>query len=743
MNKKVSSLLLMSITGLMALSGCGRRPVGPVTSSNEQGGDNTSAVDPGTTSEEGGITPVEAPSERAKKAAEFVTNTYKAKDYAEIKNLEWEDLNTYYKGLKAYSGSTVAANYAANTTLRIAAGYNNLNTGISFSDEKTIGEGLTLADGKKYIKDDLKPTWAHLEEKLKIDFEDKFTGAGSAEKEFGVWEQKLNEVDIVAGSSSKLAAAGSQGKLVDLNQHLDKMPNFRAYLESNKIARLSITGDTKTGAIYFSPYFDGVDDIERMPLVRADYVRELLDGTEPYKGDNRALEATVYTPFMPTAGKVEVPVSGKKSVTKDYNTAGNIVAKMNEVAGLTGDNAVAMLREYIDKAYAGKYGEKRSDLFLSADAAWDVDEMVALFRCAHASLHDKTENQNPLVPLFARESNNNQRLVDLFRFAGHLFGVRGLESRHDYMYFGKDGKLYDARMQPETYAAMEKMNALVKEGLITVTGTSKSDDFIANEAGLMSYDYNQTQTILNNTKMTKEGGEYVACMVPVSRWNDGTGEQFKRFTESWRSVKTDGWALSAEGIGTDTNKLNAALTLIDFAFSVQGQITMSYGPDSLIKVKDASVEVKTWEDVAKKYETFNFNGVEMPVIADATYAELNSLAKGNYTNYARQYLGSTLNGFPKSQAFEYQCTCEVGKKGAAILSGAIAEGTIEHPFLAINEANMWYTSVPTTLPQTADETTVLATFTDLNSYFSTSKGKTNILFDLIATGTTGREEFVY
>ena len=33
----------------------------------------------------------------------------------------------------------------------------------------------------------------------------------------------------------------------------------------------------------------------------------------------------------------------------------------------------------------------------------------------------------------------------------------------------------------------------------------------------------------------------------------------------------------------------------------------------------------------------------MPVIADATYAELWENASCNYTNYARQYLGSTLS----------------------------------------------------------------------------------------------------
>ena len=175
-----------------------------------------------------------------------------------------------------------------------------------------------------------------------------------------------------------------------------------------------------------------------------------------------------------------------------------------------------------------------------------------------------------------------------------------------------------------------------------------------------------------------------------------------RFTESWRSVKTDGWAISKAGVGDDKNKLNAALSLIDYAYSPEGQILMSYGPKEFIKTKaDGS------------YETFNFNGEQWPVIADATQAELWDKAGGNYTNYARMYLGSTLS-FVKSQAFEYQCTHEVGKEGAGYISNAIALGTIKHPELAL-ASNPWYTSVPTVLPNSKVENDQIATFAELST----------------------------
>jgi putative aldouronate transport system substrate-binding protein len=310
-----------------------------------------------------------------------------------------------------------------------------------------------------------------------------------------------------------------------------------------------------------------------------------------------------------------------------------------------------------------------------------------------------------------------------------------MESRQDYLYFDKDGNLHDARQEAEAYAAVERLNQLVKEGLLITTGEASSKNYLEKDAGLMSYDYNQTQTIMNNTVLDNAAGEeYVVIMVPVAKWNDGTGDKWFRFAESWRSVKTDGWAITAAGAGANPDKLNAALTLIDYAFSVQGQITMSYGPDAFIKVKDETVEVKSWADVAKKYETFDFNGRQMPVVADATFAECQELTGGNYTNYARQYLGSTLNGFPKSQAFEYQMTSEVGKKGAAILSTAISKGVIKHPLLAVNDDNMWYTSVPTVLPTSAEQANTLSSYADLVNNFQQSKGGVSVFYDIMKDG---------
>ena len=614
--------------------------------------------------------------------------------------------------------------FAAGTVLRMAVGYNNAKTGLFFSAD-VAGEGITLADGKTYQTGDLKPTWVEVENRLGMKFEDKYQG-NSASKEFEFWKDRLNEVDMVAGNASVLSEYGVAGSVVNIAEYLDMMPNFKAYLEQNPIVRLSITGDTSTGAIYFSPYFDGVNDIERMPLMRTDWVVKLLDGEGEFTAEKSGMTAApAYEAYMPTSGKVAVDVvnlegTAVESITKDYDAAGNIVALMNAAGSIDGVTAVNMLRTYIDTAYNGYYGTARSNLFVGQNAAWDADELVALLRCVVANAYT-LNGTDTIQGLFSREDNNNQRRVDMFRFAGTLFGVRGLESRQDYLYVGNDGKLHDARMEESTYVAMERMNAMAQEGLISKSFIDMSEESTAtmleNDLGFMHYDYNQTQTVYNATKL-QEGEKYMAVMVPVARWDDGTGEQFFRFTESWRSVKTDGWAISVKGVEGNQDKLYAALKLIDYAYSAEGQILMSYGPDAFIKTG----------------ETFLFNGKEMPVIADATYEELWAKASGNYTNYARQFLGSTLS-FLKSQAFEYQCTHEVGKEGAGYISTAIGLGTIKHPELALTE-NPWYTSIPTVLPNTKVENDMINSYTDLKTKYSPNKGDANILCDQISFGYT-------
>ena len=648
-----------------------------------------------------------------------------------------EALNLGASGVGAYDNPDLP--YAAGTTLRMAVGYNSRSTGLFF-DSDTAKDGITLADGKTYMNGSLKPTWVEVQNQLNIVFEDKYQGQ-SASKEFEYWQNQLDQVDFVPGNATTLSRFGGQGQLVNIADYLDKMPNFKAYLDANPIVRMSITGDDKTGAIYFSPYFDGVNDIERMPLMRTDWVEKLLDSPEddpskPFSAASSDNTPTpVYKPYLTGVDQIEVNVvkadgSGVESITKDYKAAGgNIVEIMNAKGSMSGVDAVNTLRKYIDEAYGGYYGAKRSDLFVGQNAAWDADELVALLRCIVANSATLNADGEKVQGIFCREDSNNQRRVDMVHLAGILFGVRGLESRKDYLYVGTDNLLHDARQEPETYVALDRMNAMAKEGLIAQgymsNGETKTEDYLKYDRGFMHYDYNQTQTIYNEDGTTfAQGEQYMAAMPPVACWYDGTNVDkdgvdhgnYMRFTESWRSVKTDGWAISVAGIAGDENKLNAALALIDYAYTDEGMILLSYGP------KEFRGKIK-----------FSFNGEKMPTISDECRAELWEKADGNYTNYARKYLGSTLS-FVKCQSFEYQCTTQVGREGAGYISKAIALGTIKHPELDVT-SNPWYTSVPTILPTTDVENDEIVGYTNLgDTVFGSSKDQRNLLVDVITKG---------
>ena len=275
------------------------------------------------------------------------------------------------------------------TLLRMGTGYNNAKTGLTF-DPEVAGEGITLADGKTYNSGDLKPTWVAVQDKLGVKFESVYQG-NSATKEFDYWKEKMGDVDMLSGTAAKLSEAGEAGLVVNIADYLDDMPNFKAYLEANPIVRLSITGNTDTGAIYFSPYFDGVNDIERMPLMRVDWVAKLLNGEGEFTAEAcKNLAAPVYQPYMPTEGSVSIDVvppdgTAVETITKDYDKGGNIVAKMNEAGEIDGVTAVNMLRTYIDEAYGGYYGTERANLFIVKNAAWDTGLMGALRRCGAAS----------------------------------------------------------------------------------------------------------------------------------------------------------------------------------------------------------------------------------------------------------------------------------------------------------------------------------------------------------------------
>ena len=632
--------------------------------------------------------------------------------------------------------------YADGTELNMAVTHDGTKTSITFQDEATFKKietamgSSTLADGKTYALGDLKPVWAELENVLNVKFKDVLRGNKAAD-EFKSW---LNDgfagVDVIVGNASDMSEQGKQGLIVDLSKYLDYMPNFKAFLDENPIVKLSVVSDTDKGAIYYAPYFDGYNDIEKYFLMRVDWVQKLLDGEGDFAPAVSDLATTaVYEPYMPTSGQVKVDglsADGSQvvEVVKDYTKHYNIVAKMNAeiTAATTGADLVNMLRDYIDVMYEGKYGTERSRLFVGHDAAWDADELVALLRCVVANTYALTgQNENKVTGLFPRETKYN-RISDLYSLV-QLFGVRGNESRNDYLYFDGNGELVDARQSEDFILAIDKLNDLYQEGLIlqdyhTFSDSKVGEYMYKNNAGFMLYDYCQTQCLWND-KVTIEGFNLTPVINPVAKWYDGSNENgvYMRFTESWRSVKTNGWCIPASCTG---DKLRAALKLFDYMYSEEGNILMSFGPEA-------------WREAG---QTITYKGTQQPKMSEAALTELWDIAAGNYTNYARYYLGSTLPiGFVKNQAMEYQCTTVKGQAGAEVVGNAIAKGVIKHVTPNVDENRLFYTMVPTTLPTTKEQDTKLATYSMLtsNGFFARESGtKFNIFDAVIRVGLGGQ-----
>ncbi len=480
-------------------------------------------------------------------------------------------------------------------------------------------------------------------------------------------------------------------------------------------------------------------------------------------------------------------VAANESLDTNTLESGNIVDLMNAAIGtqttVTGTQLINILRAYIDVAYTveveegegankvkvdkpfytSENGLTRASVFNSACAAWDVDLYAAIGRCyvASGTMFDNVSvatgaNGKPKF-LVSGRTNDNQRQSDIYSLVGELYGVRGLESRYNYSYIGADGNIKDTRMNEATWDAFNAFSAFAKEGLVNIGTDGADTGLTGGDYGkqttydtLSLHDYVQTQTgtVGFNVDATKVNMNMAPVVTPVSKWDtndDGTKDTIMRFTESWRSVKTEGFVVSAN-VTKDINKLSAVLAFIDYVYSSDGQIVLTYGPQStngnnsatvtangtwyateatgvtLAEVADVNVPATNYlgaqykvKDAYKKqyfiyegkvYSGTYYNQRQIPTITDENKA---LFKKGNYsfTNHARQNLGTTFPLGNKDQGFEYQCTAPCGLDGSDIVNICLGNETIKHPVQTIDKANMWYTLLPTQLPYSKAETNAL------------------------------------
>lgn len=554
-------------------------------------------------------------------------------------------------------------------------------SGVSYV--KDLGATYTNPiDGVTYTRGQILPMWSQVKQNLGCTITDAVKGLDdytqdSEEKQYtyltnAAADLKAN-VDVLLTKSTCAVDYATGNYLVNLNDYMDIMPNLKAFLDENQSIKKELTD--LNGNMYMAPYFDGVNSIEKMFLFNTEVVEKLLDNdTAQY--DTTAAKATQYTPFIDTSADYTVIIS-ENGVAKDLTVkaAKNPIARQNDLTTKNGSTYVQALKDYIDEAYMpSKQYTKRSEVFTSEKACYSTDDMIALMRCVVNNSVLLTGEADKTIGIVPRGDRNN-RIITILQMA-QIWGVRGLTSEKDYLYYDNDGNLKDARTQQATYDALTKLNQLKQEGLI-IDGfekmNGKGNDTTyhgylsgADGVSLMIYDYNATQAVQNKLDETTHIGNkdsnyngIMPVLPPVTTWKDNNINDAKykytRYSEDARAFKSAGSVVINSG---DEDRIKAACQLVDYFYGKEGSELQDYGP------------------AAYRDGTVTLGGVQYPKFKNAVFEAINKSGKG-WNDWMRDAMGTTQGmGHVRTDGLDYQVTHPTGQKGLANVANAVKSGAL-------------------------------------------------------------------
>ena len=598
-------------------------------------------------------------------------------------------------------------------------------------------------ENRNYAVNDILPVWTEFSKKIggtKLTDVSDYSKKNDADNGAGIQTNKYkagnNYVDIFTTTTANINSFAQKGEIEDLGEHLDEMPNFKAFLEANPTIAASIENPSD-GGIYYTPYFDGFNKIERMFLMDTEMIRTLLDSADD-AGDTTAsgtgaaantLQAAKFTPFI-DANKnypdatTTVKVS-KNAVATDMTIAqtDNIIKQQNELlaAGTTGKALLAQFKAYLTQAFGANVGEgktysKLSEIFTSESAAYNTDEMVALMRVVKANPGLLTGDDTAEIEIMVPRQAANNRVENIADFM-EAFGIMGLDAETEMLYYGPDGKIHDAAATKATYQALDCLNALYAEGLLLNQFYLNTDSGINGNYlqvyfghteqtkagkdgyGFMMYDYSASTTAMDTKDADGIGtgddtrvGAYkdksvtgfTPVLPPLTYW--ATGEEWKasdditsragksliRYSDSNRALKNASWCIPA----TSDNKAQA-IKLLDLLFSAEGVRINDFGPSSY------------WQD-----ELGTYAGEPTPLFSNDLKSWISNSSK-DFWSFMRAYLGATHGiGYVRSASINYQATNQYGKIGTLNIENAISSGAVA---LATVDTNKfaWDQSVPT------------------------------------------------
>lgn len=500
---------------------------------------------------------------------------------------------------------------------------------------------LELPDGSVISQGALKPTWQYIQEELGIQFNDVTIQDQSATEMIDVSAATGFENATVYGGNSiaeDFMNYGAQGYFVRLNDNLDQMPNFAAYLEANPNIAKAITA--YDGGIYHVPYAAELGNYARVFPARETWVTALLDSDDALEDETHTL-TPAYEGYW------------------DRN-ATNVADLQNEAAGgtLTRDVARDTLLAYIAETYPDL--EKPSDLYLNDTAMYDMDELVALLRVIELSpntLSKVTTGEvvpdTEIAPLFTRFSKYREDVLRLITYWGGQ-RVHGSDSYAARFYLDADGELQFSYAQDAFLEGVDRLADMYAEGLIhsEFADLSTTDNFrnplltLDEEEGHRQFGFMTLDWIASTTAANED---VIAMLPPLTTVGS---DEFIHFAENTRVIKPDGWGIST---AATPEEIASALYLFDYFFSEEGNVVQNYGPP-YGQAEDAVFEAP--------------DGTEYPKFNDWLIDGSCELKSCDMSGYLRDFIGSQIPiGYQKEIGFELQTTKNRGWDAWALWIG--------------------------------------------------------------------------
>ena len=525
---------------------------------------------------------------------------------------------------------------AASLNLNIALG-NNQRT-ITYQQATP----LELADGTVISQGMLKPTWQYFQDQLGIELNDVTIQDQSASEMIDIAAATGFDNATVYGGNSiaeDFMNYGAQGYFIRLNDYLDQMPNFAAYLEASPNIATAITA--YDGGIYHVPYAAEIGNYARVFDGRETWVLALLNSDEALEEETHTL-TPAYEGYW------------------DRNET-NVVDLQNEAAAgtLTRDVALQVLLDYIAATYPDL--ENPSDLYLGETAVYDIDELVALWRVVELSPNTLSKvvtgavvPDTEISPFFVRQSSYREDLLRLIPYFGGQ-RVHGSDSYAARFYLDADGVLQYSYAEDGFMEGVDYLADMYSEGLIhsefadlSVTDRFRNPLYTNDDVeghrqfGFMTFDWIASTTASNP--------DVVGMLPPLTTVGS---DEFIHFVENTRVIKPDGWAISA---ASSPEEINAALALFDYLFSEEGHIAQNYGPP--IGLEEGEVFVAP-------------DGTEYPAFAQWLLDISCELKNCDMSGFLRDFMGSQIPiGYQKEIGFELQYTQNRGWDAWALYTNA-------------------------------------------------------------------------